>query len=184
MGQFSKIAFFLGVTVFTSQVFAQNTQIQFKTKIIKGTCEFDDNNELNKEIDFNENGMLVASDVNSQPINQPIRTAHFSYNIVCKNYPAGTEKTVKIKSKSAPSTTFNNGIFFGLQDTTKTGFLLESCDKNNQNCQQVNDESITTFPSTTHDAIEINYRVSLVKRDSGVIPGDSNAAVTFEYYQD
>lgn len=184
MGLFSKVVFILGITVFSSQLFAQNGQMQFKAKIIKGTCEFDDNNDLDKNIDFNKSGILVASDVNSKPIKQPIRTESFSYTIACKNFPAGTERTVKIKSKSAASTKFENGVFFGLNDTTKTGFLLESCDKNNQNCQQVNDESITTFPSTTSDSIEINYRVSLVKRDNDVTPGDSNAAVTFEYYQD
>ena len=184
MGLLSKGILALSVIVFSGSIIAQNGQIQFKTKIIKGTCEFDDNSDLDKYIDFNKSGMLTASDVDESPINQPIKTESFSYTITCQNFPAGTEKKIKIKSKSAASTTFNNGIFFGLADTTKTGFLLESCDNNNQNCQAVKDEGISTFPSTTSDSIVVNYQVSLVKRENNVKPGDANAAVTFEYYQD
>ncbi|XWR68451.1 hypothetical protein AHYW_001533 [Providencia manganoxydans] len=75
-------------------------------------------------------------------------------------------------------------MFYGLNDTTQTGFLLESCDKKGQICKEINEEGIATFSSTTSDSVEINYRVSLVKRENGVKPGDSNAAVTFEFYQD
>lgn len=184
MGRFNKIVLTLSIALFSSQLIAENGQIQFKTRITKGTCEFDDNSDLNKTIDFNKKGILVASEVNEHPIKTPILTENFSYTIVCKNFPANTEKNIKIKSKSASSTQFSNGIFYGLGDTTKTGFLLESCDKNNQTCQEVNDESVSTFPSTTSDSVEVNYRVSLVKRENGVKPGDSSAAVTFEFYQD
>lgn len=184
MGRFSKIVLALSVVLFSSQVVALDAQIKFKTRITKGTCEFDDNNDLNKTIDFNKSSVLVASEVDGQPIKKPILTENFSYTIVCNNFPANTEKNIKVKSKSASSTQFSDGIFYGLNDTTKTGFLLESCDKNNQTCKEVSDEGISTFPSTTSDSVEINYRVSLVKRENGVKPGNSNAAVTFEFYQD
>ncbi|MBP6122104.1 MULTISPECIES: fimbrial protein [Providencia] len=184
MGLLSKITLILGAILFSNQLFAQNGQIQFKTKITKGTCEFDDNSDLNKTIDFNQIGVLVVSEVNQYSIKEPIKTESFSYSIICKNHPANTEKNIKIKSKSAPSTQFHNGIYFGLNDITNTGFLLESCNKNNQTCQAVTDDGVSTFPSTTSDSVEVNYRVSLVKRENDVKPGDSNAAVTFEYYQD
>ncbi|ENU1228771.1 MULTISPECIES: fimbrial protein [Providencia] len=184
MGLLSKIIFVLGMVFFSSQLIAQNGQIQFKTKIVKGTCEFDDNSELDKYIDFSQNGTLIASDVDNSPINKPIQSENFSYTIVCKNFPANSDKTIKVKSKSAASTQFNNGVFFGLTDTTKTGFLLESCDNNNQNCQAVSDGGVSSFPSTTSDSVVVNYRVSLVKRENNVKPGDASAAVTFEYYQD
>ncbi|ENR5393881.1 TPA: type 1 fimbrial protein [Providencia rettgeri] len=184
MGLLSKTLLVLGMVFFSSQLVAQNGQIQFKTKIIKGTCEFDDNSELDKYIDFSQNGTLIASEVDSNPINKPIQSENFSYTIVCKNFPANSDKKIKVKSKSAASTQFNNGVFFGLADTTKTGFLLESCDNNNQNCQAVSDGGVSTFPSTTSDSVVVNYRVSLVKRENNVKPGNANAAVTFEYYQD
>ncbi|WP_272574249.1 fimbrial protein [Providencia sp. PROV259] len=184
MGRFSKIVLALCVILFSSQLVAQNGQIQFKTRITKGTCEFDDNSDLNKTIDFNKIGVLIASEVDGQPIKKPILTENFSYTIICKNFPANSEKNIKVKSKSAASTLFSNGMFYGSNDTTKTGFLLESCNKSNQTCKEVNEEGVATFPSTTSDSVEVNYRVSLVKRENGVKPGDSNAAVTFEFYQD
>ncbi|MEQ4690389.1 MULTISPECIES: fimbrial protein [Providencia] len=184
MERFSKIILTLSIIIFSSQLTAQNGQIQFKTRITKGTCEFDDNNDLNKNIDFNKIGVLIASDIDGQPIKQPILTENFSYTIVCKNFPVNTEKNIKVKSKSASSTRYINGMFYGLNDTTQTGFLLESCDKKGQICKEINEEGIATFSSTTSDSVEINYRVSLVKRENGVKPGDSNAAVTFEFYQD
>ncbi|MBQ0407891.1 hypothetical protein J7T01_21800, partial [Providencia rettgeri] len=97
MGLLSKGILALSVIVFSGSIIAQNGQIQFKTKIIKGTCEFDDNSELDKYIDFNKSGMLTASDVDESPINQPIKTESFSYTITCQNFPAGTEKKIKIK---------------------------------------------------------------------------------------
>ncbi|EKT60853.1 fimbrial protein [Providencia sneebia] len=182
MGRSSKIVLILSVMLFSNQIIALDGKIQFKTRITKGTCEFDDNSDLNKTIDFNQKGMLIASEVDGQPIKKPILTENFSYTIICKDFAENTEK--KIKSKPTSSTQFSNGIFYGVNDITNTGFLLESCDKSNQICQEVNEDGISSFVSTKSDSVEVNYRVSLVKRENGVMPGNSSAAVTFEFYQD
>lgn len=182
--QLNKKILILSVITFFGNIMGYSAEINFKTTITKGTCEFSDNNDFNKIIDFNQKGLLVTTEVNKYAIKEPIESENISYTIICKDYSENTEKKVKIKSKTAASTQFNNDVFFGENDKTNTGFLLEACDSTYQKCNTVNDVDPAIFPTTTENNFIINYRVSFVKRENNVQPGISTASVIFEYYQD
>lgn len=163
---------------------ALDGQITFKTQIIRGTCEFDDSSDLSQLIDFSSSKMFVATTLNEAAIKDPISIEKFSYIIKCTDFPSGTEKSIKVKSHAANNTSYGEGIFYGSDDVTNTGYTLRVCDAKDNNCQDIKNNETIDFTTTSDDLIEIRYQASLVKRDEGVSAGISNAAITFEYIQD
>lgn len=170
------------IAIFYFDFTIANGTINFKTTVIAGTCEFDSSNDLNKSIDFNK--YYIVSDVEKKTIMESIDSKDFSYLIRCKDFPEGSEKNITLTAKPASGTNFDNGVFFGSNDKTNTGFKLAVCDGENLNCQKVDVENKTIFTTNSDSLIGINYKVSFVKRAENVTSGISNAAVILEYIQE
>lgn len=164
---------------------AGGSHVIFKTKVVVGTCEFDESNDFNKEVNLTKGGSLMVSNVEKTEIKKPIVTETFTYTVKCKNFPAGSQKDIKIQMLPANNTDTENGIYFNNNDETQTGFILKACDSDNKNCQNSDtNNGLAVFQSDSDDVIAINYHVSLVKRKAGVAPGVSTASVSLIYVQD
>lgn len=164
---------------------AGGSHVVFKTRVVVGTCEFDESNDFNKNVNLTKINYLMVSDVEKTEIKKPIITETFTYTVKCKNFPSGSLKDIKIQMLPANNTDAENGIYFSHNDETQTGFILKACDSNNENCQNSDaNNGVAVFQSDSDDVIAINYHVSLVKRKSGVSPGISTASVSLIYLQD
>lgn len=173
------------LTTLPVAVSVAGTRVTFKTKVVVGTCEFDDGNDFNKTISLTKNNYLMVSNVEKSEIKVPVVTDTFSYTVKCKNFPENSIKNIKIKAVPAMNTLAENGIYYSNDDITNTGFILKACDANNENCQDSeNNEGIASFATVSDDLITVNYYVSLVKRKPNVTPGISTASVSLIYLQD
>ncbi|MEY1424425.1 hypothetical protein AB7038_11485 [Morganella morganii] len=174
-----------GIFIFQTTGWTAGTKVIFKTKVVVGTCEFDDSNDFNKVIDLTGGGYLMPSVVEKTSIKTPVITETFSYTVKCKNFVPGSQKEIKIQTSATNDTVVENGIFYSKNNETNTGFTLKACDSDNKNCQNSeNNNDIAVFHSQSDDLININYHVSLVKRSHGVKPGISAASVSLIYLQD
>lgn len=165
-----------------SNSYASGGILNFKTKIVIGTCDFDDSNDFDKEINFEK--PFSVNDVEKSTINSTIDSKSFSYYIKCNNFASGSEKKIHVNVKPASNTHYSNKVFFSSDDKTNTGYTLTACNTDKSICQDVENNNPFIFSTHSDDLIGINYTVNFVKRQNNVQAGNSNAAITLEYIQD
>lgn len=167
---------------------ANDGVLNFSANVISGTCEFSSNNELSKQIVFEQ--FFSVDDANAASIKTPIKgnagIKQFTYTIDCKEYEPNSEKNININVKTGNNTEYSDQVFFAKDDTTQTGFLVKGCIEGKaESCQILENNKKLSFTTNLDTAINIDYTVNFVRRsNSNVSPGDSTATILFEYLQD
>lgn len=178
-----RLLLFISGLIFTSGSFAANDgMLNFKTVVTKGSCEFDNNNIIDKDVNFNQ--IFTTADMNSLAIGTPAASETFVLSVVCTGYEANEAKPIGVVVRAGTQTAYDNQIFYPQEDKTHTGFTLKVCEGNGSQCENVEQNTPYKFTNNSNELIDIAFVVSFVKRQNTVSAGTAKAAVIIEYLQD
>lgn len=186
INRFNRSKFILCIFVtsfFSSFVFSGNDGVlNFSTIVTKGSCEFNNDSVVNKDIHFNR--LFTTGDMNQLDIGTPAATEKFKLSVECIGYEENEAKPVGVIVMAGTQTQYDNRIFYHQNDTTQTGFTLKVCQKNELKCEDIQQNVPYKFTNTSNELIDVEFIVSFVKRKNNVRAGNSQAAIIIEYVQD